>query len=103
LTLKNPLWYSQPVLDQSSTKDKKGEGMGDTIAFCVGFSFAPGVGSARISRLLDTFGDLERAWQADAHDLRAAGMGPKTIEAILHVRSSLDLKQAERKLEQLGI
>jgi DNA processing protein len=77
--------------------------MGDTITFWVAFSYVPGVGSARISCLLDAFGDLECAWHADAHALRKAGMGPKTIEAILRVRSSLDLHQAENNLEQLGI
>jgi DNA processing protein len=77
--------------------------MGDMITFWVAFSYVPGVGSARISRLLDAFGDLECAWQADARELRTAGMGPKTIEAILRVRSSLNLDQAVRRLEQQGI
>jgi DNA processing protein len=76
--------------------------MGEKIAYWLAFSHVPGVGSVRISRLLDEFGDLERAWHADTISLRQAGMGPKTIEAIHRVRSELNLKQAHERLERTG-
>lgn len=77
--------------------------MVDKTSFWLAFSHVPGVGYVRITKLLDAFGDLERAWHADAHTLRRAGMGPKTVEAILKVRSELDLDQAHARLQQLGI
>ncbi len=77
--------------------------MAGDSSFWLAFSHVPGVGYMRITRLLDAFGDLERAWYADAHALRNAGMGPKTVEAILKIRSELDLDQAHARLQQLGI
>lgn len=77
--------------------------MGETSSFWLAFSYVPGVGSVRITRLLEAFGDLECAWHADANALRRAGMGPKTIEAILRVRSELDLELAKVRLQRLGV
>lgn len=77
--------------------------MGEMSSFWLAFSYVPGVGSVRIRRLLDAFGTLERAWHADELKLGQAGMGPKTIESILRVRSELDLKLAFARLEQLGV
>jgi DNA processing protein len=77
--------------------------MGETSSYWLAFSHVPGVGAVRISRLLDAFDDLEHAWHADSYALRQAGMGPKTIESILRVRSELDLKQAHERLQKLGI
>ena len=77
--------------------------MGEMSSFWLAFSHVPGVGSVRIRRLLDAFGNLEHAWHADESALRRAGMGPKTIESILRVRSELDLKLAYARLQKLGI
>lgn len=77
--------------------------MGDSTSYWLAFCHVPGVGFVRISRLLSEFGDLEHAWRADRTALRQAGMGPKTIEAILHVWSFLDLGKAWETLERLGI
>lgn len=72
-------------------------------SFWLAFSHVPGVGFVRISRLLDAFGNLERAWNADRAGLRQAGIGPKTIEAILRTRSTLDLERAKGTLQKQGI
>ncbi len=77
--------------------------MGERNTYWLGFSHVPGVGSVRIKQLLDAFGTLELAWKATRTDLRRAGMGPKTTDSILRVRSSLDLDRAQSKLERLGI
>jgi len=77
--------------------------MGDSTSYWLAFSHVPGVGFVRISRLLNEFGNLEHAWHADRSALRQAGMGPKTIEAILRVRSVLDLGKARETLDRLGI
>jgi DNA processing protein len=53
--------------------------------------------------LLDTFGDLEQAWHASPGALRGAGLGPKTIDSILKVRSSLDLPKEVKRLHLLDI
>jgi DNA processing protein len=77
--------------------------MGESTLYWLAFSHVPGVGFVRISRLLDGFGDLEHAWRADRSALRRAGMGPKTIDSIMRVRSYLDLGKVQDTLDRLGI
>ncbi|TFH34821.1 MAG: DNA-protecting protein DprA, partial [Anaerolineales bacterium] len=77
--------------------------MGEETSFWLAFSHVPGVGSVRITRLLDAFGSLERAWHVDAQALRSAGIGPKTTQSILRVRSELNLEDALARVHQLGV
>ncbi len=77
--------------------------MGENTPYWLAFSYVPGVGSKRISRLLDAFGTLETAWGASAPALRKAGLGSKTVESILKVRSTFDLDRAYGTLQALGI
>ncbi|MBI2863623.1 MAG: DNA-protecting protein DprA [Chloroflexi bacterium] len=73
--------------------------MADT-AFWVGFNRIPGVGPARLRRLLDYFGDLERAWYAGSAELAAAGLDAKSIEGFLLGRSKIDLDAEMEKLRR---
>jgi DNA processing protein len=76
--------------------------VGDKKRYWIGFNRVYGIGPARLRTLLDFFGDVEAAWQAPAEDLRAAGLGPKTIKALLETREHMDLDAEAAKVESLG-
>ena len=60
----------------------------------------PGVGPARVRRLLSRFGTLAGAWSAPAADLAGAGIDRRVVEALLALRArtspAAELEQAQR-------
>jgi DNA processing protein len=56
----------------------------------------------RFRRLLDTFGDLQTAWNASPDALREAGLDRRSIENLVAARSQVDLDAELRRLEQSG-
>lgn len=73
------------------------------IRYWVGFNLVPRIGPVRVRALLAHFGDLERAWQADAASLRAAGLPQDALERLLYLRARLDLDAEMAKLEKHGV
>ncbi|MGB2895367.1 MAG: DNA-processing protein DprA [Anaerolineales bacterium] len=76
--------------------------MGDDLRFWVGFNRISGVGAARFKMLLEAFGDLGSAWKATASGLHNAGLGEKTVQAILASREKLDLAWELDRVYELG-
>ena len=66
--------------------------MSDQKRFWIGFNLVKGIGSVRLKALIDTFGDIETAWQAGEVDLRAAGLSDRIVENLVQLRSDLDLE-----------
>ncbi len=58
------------------------------VRYWVGFNRVYGVGPAKVRALLDYFGDLETAWNADPNDLREAGLDRRSIEKSIECRSA---------------
>ena len=77
--------------------------MDEQTKYWVGFNYVKGIGSVRMRALLDLFGDALAAWQAPASDLQRAGMGSKTLETLLKVRSSIDLDQVWDRIQAQNI
>lgn len=50
--------------------------------------------------LLDHFGDLEKAWHADAHELTKAGLDQRALENLLTTRSKISLDGEMEKIER---
>jgi len=73
------------------------------VRYWVGFNVIPGIGRVRFGRLLSYFGGLEKAWCADAAELKASGLDNKTIQTITAWRSRIDLDAEMEKLEQSGV
>jgi len=71
--------------------------------FWIGFNKVKGIGSVRTKNLLDYFGKLSLAWEASSHDLRQAGLGPKTIDAFLQERKTIDLSAEWDRMMCSGI
>jgi len=74
-----------------------------TIRYWVGFSKVPGIGPARFRNLLDYYGDVESAWQANLGELRAIGLDRRSVESFAKVRGTLDLDAELNKLDKLGV
>jgi DNA processing protein len=70
--------------------------------YWLGFGRVPFIGPARIGRLLDRFGDLERAWSAPASELRHV-LDERALESLLRTRASLDLDRELEVIQALGI
>jgi DNA processing protein len=75
----------------------------DNLGFWIGFSKVPGIGPARLRSLLDYFGDVAAAWQADPGELRAIGLDKRSVESLAKVRNQLDLEAEVEKLKKYNI
>jgi DNA processing protein len=74
-----------------------------SLPFWLGFHHVPGVGAARIGRLIERFGSVEAAWRATERELRAAGMSEDAAKAIVAGRARVDIDRELERLDRLGI
>jgi DNA processing protein len=70
------------------------------LAYWVGFQLIPGVGPARIARLRQAFGDLERAWDASSSDLARAGIDGRLCQVIAERRRGIDPSAEIAKIQR---
>jgi len=77
--------------------------MRDDLPFWVAFSRIPGIGRARLQLLEGHFGDLGRAWRADAAELRAAGLDARTVAQIVQRRPLISPDKEMERLHRLGV
>jgi DNA processing protein len=72
----------------------------DDTLYYLGFNRVPGIGPARLERLVAHCGSLQAAWDASVSTLMAAGLDSRSIEALLQTRRTLDLDaEYERALD----
>ena len=90
MPLTSPLCYNDTTL---------GAIMSD-LKYWVALSLIPGIGRARFSSLEQHFGDMERAWQAGAAELKAAGLDGRVVEAILSARQRISPDAEMERLER---
>ena len=70
--------------------------------YWVGFSSVHGIGPMKFRALLNHFGDLEEAWHADAHELKAAGLDRRALGNLMTTRSKISLDEEMEKIERQG-
>ena len=75
----------------------------EDLKYWVGFNIVPGVGPVRFRRLLDYFGEAQRAWQASASELARAGLDAKTAESVVATRGRVNLERELERLAQQGV
>ena len=75
----------------------------DPKAYWVAFNSIKGIGSVRLRKILEHFGDLSMAWQAPADALRQAGLPEKVVDRILIRRSKLVLEAYWDKIQKTGV
>lgn len=73
------------------------------LKYWIGFTKIPGIGRVRLAQLEDFFGDLEAAWIASASELRRAGLGARSVEAILSWRPKVCPEAELEKLERYQV
>lgn len=73
------------------------------IKYWVGFDVIPGIGRAKFGRLLEHFGDLQEAWEANAAELTAAGLDKKSVQTIEAQRPGIDLNAEMDKLDRYQV
>jgi DNA processing protein len=73
------------------------------LKYWLGFNLIKGIGPAKIQALLDFFGNIKAAWQANDLQLQQIGIDRRTIQGFLEVRDKLDLDAEVARLEQNGI
>jgi DNA processing protein len=71
--------------------------------FWLGFNLVRGIGAVRLRALLEHFGDAEAAWKGTPDELRAAGLGQKTVARLVALREDVDLDLLWRRAEEQGI
>jgi len=73
------------------------------IQYWVGLNLIPGIGPAKLKKLLDVFGDLELAWRAAPAELARAGLDSKTVESVTQHRQRIDLAKHMDRIDRLGV
>ncbi len=63
----------------------------DEKKYWVGFNHVRGIGAVRFQRLLECFGNLEKAWNAPEIELKRAGIGDKSLVNLVRFRREHDL------------
>jgi DNA processing protein len=71
--------------------------------YWVGFNLISQIGPIKARRLLDHFGDLERAWRASAIDLARSGLDRRALENVLEARPKIDLDAEMEKIARAGV
>ncbi len=72
------------------------------LQYWIGFNLVPGIGPARLRALLEHFGDLKSAWQADPREWREAGLDRRSLESLISTRKTISLDEEEAKVAQAG-
>jgi DNA processing protein len=73
------------------------------LKYWVGFNLVKGIGPAKLQALLDHFGDLAAAWQANVATLQAIGIDRRAVESLLAARDRLELDMELKRIEQAGV
>lgn len=72
------------------------------LKYWIGFNLVPGIGPARLRSLLEHFGDLKSAWQAEPQELKEAGLDRRSLESLMAARKEISLEEEEAKVAQAG-
>jgi DNA processing protein len=71
--------------------------------YFLGFNLTPQIGPVRLRRLLEHFGDPERAWHATPDELREAGLENACITSLRKTRGRVSLDEEMERILELGI
>jgi len=75
----------------------------EDLKYWLGFSLVRGIGPVRLRALLNHFGDLKMAWEAEAGELSRAGLDRRSIENLLATRRRVCLDDEMEKVRRAGI
>jgi DNA processing protein len=75
----------------------------DERACWLGFHLIPNIGAARIARLIEVFGNLRTAWEADLAAFLDAGINEKAANALVTRRDAINLEREWEKVISAGV
>jgi DNA processing protein len=73
------------------------------LKYWLGFNLVKGIGPAKIQALLDYYGNLAAAWQANELELRRIGLDQRAIQTFLTARAELDLEAKMAAVQAAGL
>jgi DNA processing protein len=76
--------------------------MDQKTKYWVGFNLVKGIGPVRLEKLLAWFGDIQKAWEANEHHLRAAGLSDKLCQQLVQIRKETSLDEVMDKVLESG-
>lgn len=77
--------------------------MREDIKYWIGFNLVKGIGPVRLRSLIDTFGDVQTAWNASPLQLRGAGLSEKLSRRVQEVRQDIDLDKVLTTIREEGV
>lgn len=73
------------------------------LKYWLGFNLVNGIGPAKVQALLDYFGSLEAAWQANELQLQQIGFDKRAIRSLQDTRAQINLDVWLEKVQTAGI
>ncbi|MCC6606843.1 MAG: DNA-protecting protein DprA [Anaerolineae bacterium] len=73
------------------------------LKYWLGFNLVKGIGPAKVQALLDYFGSLANAWQANEFELYKIGFDKRAVANLLQARHELDLDAALAQAQQANV
>ena len=73
------------------------------LKYWLGFNLVKGIGPAKVQALLDYYGSLATAWQANEFELQKIGLDRRAIQTFLETRQEVDLDVALVRVERAGV
>ena len=73
------------------------------MKYWLGFNLVKGIGPAKVQALLDYYGSLANAWQANEFELQKIGLDKRAITIFLKTRQEIDLDTELARLERANI
>ena len=73
------------------------------LKYWLGFNKTKGIGPAKVRALIDHFGSLAEAWNANEFQLQKIGIDRRSVQSILSAREEMDLDREMARVEAAGI
>ncbi|MBK7897613.1 MAG: DNA-processing protein DprA [Candidatus Promineifilaceae bacterium] len=73
------------------------------LKYWLGFNLVKGIGPAKVQALLDYYGSLGDAWQANEFELVKIGFDKRALNTFLQTRQAVDLDAALAQVQRAGV
>ncbi len=73
------------------------------LKYWLGFNLVKGIGPAKVQALLDYYGSLANAWQANEYELQKIGFDRRAIATFLQTRREVDLDSALDSVQRANV
>lgn len=73
------------------------------LKYWLGFNLVKGIGPAKVQALLDYYGSLANAWQANEYELQRIGLDKRAVKTFLKTRQELNLDEALNRVAQADV